>query len=125
MEQQRADNQPPLALPARISEGMPVHDRNDQPIGHVQLVYYGGASEEAITRALQINDAAIGGERGALDFGEDRLAPELRARLMRHGYIRIEGPGIAGDRRYVTAEQIGEVVGERVLLRASRDELIG
>src|SRR4051794_8193946 len=36
-----------LGLPAGVSEGMPVFDSSDQLVGTVQLVYYGGASEEA------------------------------------------------------------------------------
>lgn len=124
MEQQRADDGHPLALPARINEGMAVHDRDEQPLGIVQLVYYGGASDEAITRALQLAEGPPGREGGAGAFGEDNIPPELQARLLRHGYIRIEGTGMAGVSRYATAEQIADVSGERVRLHASRGELI-
>ena len=122
MSQQPAEEEFPLALPGRINEGMAVHDRDEQPVGLVQLVYYGGASEAAIARTLQLADAA--GEAGWGAFGSDGVPPALRARLLRQGYIRIEGPGIVGLRCYATAEQIGDVSDERVQLRASRDELV-
>jgi hypothetical protein len=126
MTQQPAENEHPLTLPAGISEGMAVHDRDEQPIGEVQLVYYGGASEAAIARTLRGAAVAGAGETGEANwgaFGDDKVPPELRARLLRHGYIRIEGAGITGVRRYVTAEQIADAIGNRVLLHASREEL--
>ena len=117
-----------LSLIGRINEGMPVFDRADQFVGTVRLVYYGGASDAAIERAsrlTQVAAATVGAHAAApVTFGGGEIAPELRERMLRQGYLRIEGPGITGARRYVTPEQIARVVGNQVQLCTSRAELI-
>lgn len=114
-----------LGLPGGISEGMPVFDRADQAVGTVQLVYYGGASDEAVERALRLREV-VGAASDAAEVGNfgAEVPPELQARLMRRGYIRVEGPGITGLSCYVTPEQIAGLVGGQVQLHATRDELV-
>jgi hypothetical protein len=128
MDQQQA-GEPELSLPGRINEGMTVYDSADQPIGTVQLVYYGGASPEAVERALKPREGGVNAAAAeATDwgaFGSDDVPPELRARMLRQGYVRIEGPGITGLKCYVMPEQIANVVADRVELHGTRDELTG
>jgi ribosomal 30S subunit maturation factor RimM len=126
----RVEREKALSLTGRITKGMPVYDRADQLIGKVKLVYYGGACDCAIERASLLTEeaaAAVGvvaKKETPVTFGSDEVAPEARERMLRQGYIRIEGLGITGLKRYVMPEQIESVTGYRVRLHASRDELI-
>lgn len=104
-----------------ISEGMLVHDQAGKIVGKVKLVYSGGASDAAIARALRLRAAAP--LRAPVPFGDDDLPPELLERMLREGYIQIEGPGIRNAQRYVLPEQVASVAGNRVRLYATRDEL--
>ena len=114
-----------LGLPGGINEGMTVVDRAEQVVGAVQLVYYGGASAEAVERAMRLQEvaAALAPASEGSTFGSD-VPPELQERLLRYGYIRIEGPGITGLPCYVAPEQIAGIVGGQVQLHASHDELV-
>jgi hypothetical protein len=110
-------------LPQRIAEGMSVYDSAGEVVGNVQVVYFGGASEEAIERAL--NSEA--GENAI-----NKLPKELGARLMSQGYAIVDGPDLNGANRYLRPEQIEGVfpreiegvVTDVVELRVTRDELI-
>ena len=113
---------PSDSLPQRTSEGMAVYDSAGEFVGTVQVVYFGGASEEAIQRALH-------SETGESDLSN--LPEELGTRLMRQGYILVEGPDIPGSKRYIGPEQIEGVfpievegtVNDVLRLRVTRDEL--
>ena len=60
MNQEQAGQALPLPdrLPQRINEGMAVYDRDSQVVGTIQVVYFGGASEEAIQRAVHAEEGA-------------------------------------------------------------------
>ena len=125
MNQEQAGQELPPSdrMPQRISEGMIVYDSADGPVGTVEVVYFGGASEEAIERALHP-------ETGENDLSN--LPNELGARLMRQGYMLVKGPDLTGANRYVRPEQIEGVfpveiegvVTDVVRLRVARDELL-
>jgi hypothetical protein len=120
----------PDRIPQRIYEGMPVYDSQGEVIGTVQVMYYGGASEEAIQKMLESEDSPAAGESSAFDA--DNVPKEMRARFMRGGYILVDGPDLTGVKRYIGPEQIEgvfpqEVEGsmkEAVRLRISRAELL-
>jgi hypothetical protein len=115
-------------LPQQISEGMTVYDRNNQVVGTVQVVYFGGASQEAIERALE--SAESSSAESAFDANE--VTQEMRRRMMENGYVLLQGPDLAGARRYLTPEHIEEVFSEEVegaftqalRLRVTLDELL-
>jgi hypothetical protein len=115
-------------IPEHSSEGMPVIDRDAQPVGTVQVVYHGGATDEAIAKVL--TSRALGSteadERIWSSFDADGVPDEQRVHMMRNGYLRIEGAGIMGPQHYLAAEQIAGIVdGTTVQLRLSRQELLG
>ena len=112
-----------LNLPGGISEGMPVFDSADQAVGTVQLVYYGGASDEAIERALRLREVVGAAPQSDMGTFSADVPPELQARLMRQGYVRIEGPGLTGLSCYITPEQISGLVGGQVVLTTTREVL--
>jgi hypothetical protein len=138
MTEEQSEREVPLSarIPQRIGEGMPVYDRDGEAVGIVNLVYLGGASEEAIDRVLH-PEKEHSGQPGALDwsaFDADNVPNEMRARLMSQGYIVIDGPDLTGVKRYIGPEQIegiftqeleGGVINDAVRLRLTRAELLG
>jgi hypothetical protein len=114
---------------------MPVYDRDGEAVGTVKTVYLGGASDEAIERALNPEKAppTPAGETVSTAFESDDIPTELRARFMKQGYLVVEGPDIAGTRGYLGPEQIeglftqeleGGTIRDAVRLRLSRAELL-
>jgi hypothetical protein len=136
MEEQ-SEREVPLSdrIPQRIGEGMPVYDRDGEAVGTVKTVYLGGASDEAIERALNPEQAppTPAGETVSTAFESDDIPTELRARFMKQGYLVVEGPDIAGTRGYLGPEQIEGMftqeledgtIRDAVRLRLSRAELL-
>ncbi|HEU0294872.1 MAG TPA: hypothetical protein VFR47_19170 [Anaerolineales bacterium] len=131
MNEEQTGQEPlvPDRIPQRIYEGMPVYDHDGEVVGKVRVMYYGGASEEAIQKMLESEEAGTGDASG---FDADNVPKELRARFMRQGYILIEGPDLTGVKRYIGPEQIEGIVTQdiegrmtdTVRLRATRAELI-
>jgi hypothetical protein len=122
-------------IPQRISEGMSVYDRDGEPVGIVKTVYLGGASDEAIERALNPEQAppTPAGETVSTAFEADDIPKELRARFMKQGYIVVEGADITGLRGYLGPEQIEGMftqeledgtISDAVRLRVSRADLL-
>jgi hypothetical protein len=134
MNQEQAGQDLPLPdrLPQRVGEGMTVYDREGEVVGTVQVVYFGGASETAVKRELQEAAMSEKGQRAGNAFDADNVPEELRARLMRQGYIRLNSPELTGVKRYVLPEQIEGVfteeiegvISEIVRLRMTRNELL-
>jgi hypothetical protein len=127
-EQSGQELPPSDRMPQRIAEGMIVTDRADEAVGTVQVVYFGGASEEAIQKALHSEP----GETNFSPFAADNLPDELAARLMSQGYMIVDGPVLTGAKRYIRPEQIEGVfpleiegvVTDVVQLRVTRAELL-
>ncbi len=131
-EQTGPDLPVPDRVPQRVNEGMPVYDREGEVVGTVKVIYFGGASEEAIQRVLHPEEAPAADEGNSSPFDVDNVPKELRARLMRQGYVLVEGPDLTGVKRYIGPEQIEgvfpqEVEGDMhdvVRLRMTRAELL-
>ena len=136
MEEQ-SEREVPLSdrIPQRIGEGMPVYDRDGEAVGTVKTVYLGGASDEAIERALNPEQAppTPAGETVSTAFDDDNVPPDMRARFMKQGYLVVEGPDITGTRGYLGPEQIegvftqeleGGTIRDAVRLRLTRGELL-
>ena len=127
-EQSEQELPPSDRLPQRIGQGMIVNDSANEAVGTVQVVYFGGASEEAIQKALHSEP----GETNLSPFVADNLPDRLAARLMSQGYIIVDGPNLKGSKRYIRPEQIEGVfpieiegvVTDVVQLRVTRDELL-
>ena len=122
-EQAGPEFPPSDRMPQRISEGMIVYDSAGELVGTVQVVYFGGASDEAIERALH-------SEAGGNDLSS--LPEELGTRLMRQGYVIVDGPDLTGVTRYLRPEQIEGVfpieiegtMNDVARLRVTRNELL-
>jgi hypothetical protein len=133
-EQSERDVPLSARIPQRISEGMPVYDRDGVAVGVVRTVYLGGASDEAIERALHPEEAppTPAGETVSTAFETDNVPNELRARFMTQGYVLVDGADISGLRGYLGPEHIeglfteetDEGIRDAVRLRLTRDELL-
>jgi hypothetical protein len=105
----------------RISEGMTVFDCQGHKLGSVRNVHFGAVSAEDDERGL--GAATVSAEETARGSLLDELArvfapdppPEpMRARLLRHGFIRIDTSGLFTADRYAMPEQIASVSGDSV-----------
>jgi hypothetical protein len=64
-----------------------------------------------------VAEAIAPGER------EPDVPEPLRSRLLRSGYIKIDGPGLLDTDRYVASDRVRDVSGERVHLSVRKNEL--
>jgi hypothetical protein len=111
----------------RIREGMEVYDRAGEQIGSVERIHFGAAGEHG--RGAATPSAQDWREDSLVDvvaeaFASDEIPETLRARLLQNGFIRIDADGLFAADRYVMPDQIASVMDDRVVLRATRDELI-
>ncbi|WP_157365806.1 hypothetical protein [Arthrobacter sp. Leaf234] len=99
-----------------VREGMDVFNSSGARIGTVARVKMG--DPEAITAQGQQPDQTgglIGALMSAVD-GSPSLPEERKNRLLRLGYVEINGPGI-GNHQYESAEAINRVTGDSVFLK--------
>jgi hypothetical protein len=116
---------------ARIREGMDVYDQRGDRLGTVERVYLGEASEEAIAsgRGPATAPDPDWRDHSFVDdlvqaFAPDPVPEVVRARLLQHGFIRVDAAGIFAKDRYVTPDQIARVEPDGVHLRIGRDRLM-
>lgn len=106
-----------------VREGMHVFDSAGDDIGTVEYVRMGDPA--ALT--TRGNETEVGGFiRGIADtiVGSEPDVPQpLKARLARTGFVKIDGPGLADTDRYVAADRIASVDGDRVALGVTKDQL--
>ena len=116
-------------LLASVREGMEVYARDGKKIGTVETVQFGQEDPAAPgpeTATVHEQDTGRGSlvENFAEALGAGEELPEVfRARLLRNGYVKVDAGLLASD-RYVMADQIAAVAGDRVELHVSKDELI-
>jgi sporulation protein YlmC with PRC-barrel domain len=115
-------------LLSRIYEGMEVYDSDGEKIGKVERVQFG--QEDTSKPGVESATVSSTGERDTLfdNLAEvftdpDAVPEELRARLLRYGYIKID-TGLLKSDRYVESTQIAGVVEDHVNLHVTRDELL-
>lgn len=116
----------PLSI---VHEGMTVLDRHGEKIGSVDWVKM--TDDDPATNA-PIQVTAEGnevGDRTVLDivaeaFRIDEIPEELRARLMRQGFMRMDADGIFASDRYVLPDQIALVSDQNVFLDVEKSALI-
>jgi hypothetical protein len=118
-----ADRQPI----AQVREGMTVVDAAGDEIGKVDYVKMG--DPEAVT----VNPADATDDRGGIFEGvadvlsghdADDLPTTLAGEMLRVGYLRVDSKGWFSKDRFVPADAIQGVMGDRVQLAVTKDELI-
>ena len=109
----------------RVQEGMHVVDSSGEDIGRVEFISMGEpqaattAGNEDRGRPGILGDVAeaFGGER------EPDVPEPLRSRLVREGYIKVDGPGLLDTDRYVPSEYVRDVSEDRVQLSVPKQRL--
>jgi hypothetical protein len=120
------------AILTQIYEGMSVYDPKGSKIGTVNQVRFGAVTSEAEERGLGPATTATveRSERSLLEDFARSISPnepvpdELRQRLLRRGFIRIDCTGIFTSDRYAMSDQIAHVSGSQVTLKTTRDALL-
>lgn len=105
-----------------VVAGMRVVDSADDEIGTVEYVKMGDPDAVTIqgqefpprTLVDEIAEAMVG--------PEPDLPPSIAARLLRVGFLKVDGEGLATD-RYVAADEIADVTDDRVILKVTGDKL--
>ena len=113
----------------QIREGMTVRDRDGNDLGKVDFVHFsdedpGTPGPETLTAGADPRED----RHSILDVVADALGAhhvpeELRQRLLRNGFLRVDR-GLFGHDRYVLPDQIASVRDGEVILSASRDDLV-
>jgi hypothetical protein len=113
----------------QVREAMTVYDREDNKVGTVRFVHFGDEDldkpgvETATAPRDQWKEKGLIEDLAEAIVPPDRFPPELRSRLQRYGYIRIDTGLLSAD-RYATADQVADVKGDRVKLSVTKTNLI-
>ena len=110
---------------ARVQEGMHVRDASGEDVGHVEMVQMG--DPEAATTAGNEDRPHTGLEHVAEALGaesEPDVPEPIRSRLVRSGYIKVDGPGLLAADRYVPSEYVRDVFDDTVRLSVRKDDLV-
>jgi hypothetical protein len=119
-------------LLVEVEEGMKVYDRNGDEVGKVEFIFMGGTDEEAEQRGTgpaTAPDIEMAEDDFMLDMahlfgaGYEDMDETMRDRLLRHGFIRIDGGLLRGD-SYAIRDSVTRVGEDGIHLRISKDELI-
>lgn len=110
---------------SRVTEGMTVLDVEGAEVGTVEEVRLGDPG--AVTTDADGADGTGAHFPPLVDAfaADDDLDTQSRERLARVGYLRVDAKGLFTGHRYVEADQIAEVSGDRVLLGVQADQLLG
>jgi hypothetical protein len=109
-----------------VREGMTVVDSMGEKVGKVEGLKMGdpGAATE---QGNKLQDTGILGDVAEAVFGDERepdVPGPMRARLLRSGYIKVDGGFLIETDRYVPADMIASVDGDTVHLRMAKDQLV-
>ncbi|KKB10605.1 hypothetical protein VE25_17170 [Devosia geojensis] len=119
------------ALPETLHVGMKVFDSTNAEIGTVEDFKF--SDEDPATPGLEQNDVhPMDRERDddlvsimARAFaGEDGLSDELKEKLLREGFVRIDAEGLFAGDRYITPDQIARADGDRLVLSVPKSDLM-
>lgn len=111
-----------------ITEGMDVYDSDGDKIGTVERVYFGSEDrEEPGPESTTAPDPATRGKTFvdvvADIFDPQDIPEEVRERLLRRGFLHIDGGVIFDSDYFVLPNEIEGVTEEGVRLRVKEEEL--
>lgn len=117
------ENTPLSSIIEQVYKGMSVVDKDGESLGKVEAVKMG--DPEAVTTQGE------GLERGGLVqivatavFGPGIHLPKaMRDKLLRSGYIQIDGPQLLEGDRFVAADKIASVSNDIVTLSVSKNQI--
>jgi len=109
-----------------VRDGMTVVDSMGDKVGKVEGLKMGDP-EAATEQGNELQDTGVLGDLANAVFGDERepdVPGPARARLLRSGYIKVDGGFLIETDRYVPADMIASVDGDTVHLRVPKDELV-
>jgi hypothetical protein len=106
-----------------VREGMNVVDAAGQEIGRVELVRMGDPQAATPRGNMPAPSGLIEALREVFAGDESSIPEAKREQLLRMGFIKIDGPGLADTDRYVRSDQISHVAGDTVTLTVTKDQL--
>jgi hypothetical protein len=109
---------------AKVVPGMTVVDSTGAEVGKVERVKMG--DPEAVTTEGQDVGESEGVVRALADsiFGSEPDVPgPLAARLLRLGYLKVDGKGLLEADRYVARDEIAEVADHIIRLNVRKEQL--
>ena len=113
-----------------IHEGMSVYDVNEDKIGTVAYVRLTdekpgttGPETTTVSKTDDPYDNTLVRNIAEAFVGDDDLPQEVRRKLLREGYVRVDTGLLRAD-RYVTPDQISSVSDENVYLSVASDDMI-
>jgi hypothetical protein len=92
-----------------IREGMPVYDWENKRLGTVKYIQFPDENA-AVNLTMYI-------------ISLDNVPADMRTRLLREGFVQVEGGLFAPD-RYVTPDQIFMVTNDHIKLRVIREAVL-
>jgi len=108
----------------QVREGMRVLDATGEEVGTVEYVSMGDPAAVTVGADAPPEGGFLQGLAEAFGAGTEPAVPEpLRSRLLRAGFIKIDGKGWIDTDRYVMASMITSVASDTVRLNANRNEM--
>src|SRR5262245_55202073 len=107
----------------QVHQDMDVYDHKGDKIGEVESVYLGSVAEEPDALGLgpeTTDDPNLSSGRSWVEelsevfIADDELPEELHSRLLRHGFIKIDGSGLFASNYYAAADQIASISDKRI-----------
>jgi hypothetical protein len=111
-----------------IKEGMEVFDVNNKSLGSVDYVRFGDDNPQDDYHTATASEPsetpveAIAESVADAFVGKDDIPEEVRQRLLRYGYLRLNG-GLMQSDRFITPDQVARVTDDHVELNVSEDLL--
>lgn len=108
----------------RVQHGMHVVDAAGEDIGRVDFVQMGDPQATTTAGNEDVRPSPFDLVAEALGDGREPDVPEpLRSRLVRSGYIKVDGPHLLDTDRYVPSQYVRDVAGDRVQLSVRREDV--
>lgn len=107
---------------SQVREGMRVLDASGEELGTVDIVKMGDPGAATVGADEPADPGFIASL--FVDQHEPDLPEALRDRLLRFGYIKIDGKGWIDTDRYVTGDLIGRIDSDAVTLTVNKDRLL-
>lgn len=115
---------PELGPIEQVREGMRVIDAAGEELGTVEVVKMGDPQAATVGADAPGDGGLFEDVANVFGFGgEPPLPAALQARLMRLGFIKVDGQGLTDRDRYVRADKIAGVSSETVRLSVRRDDM--
>lgn len=116
-----ADN----GLITAVHEGMKVVDAGGEELGTVERVQIGDPDSVTVREQERVQGGIMQNLADAFGAeGEPRVPEPLRSRLLRSGYVKIDGKGWIDTDRYVSAEHIVAIDEDTVSLSLLKDQIL-